>query len=838
MGSKKAKRLLSIFLLVLFFAPAAQAQEPFKVYLPVILSCFNQDNNWRIIQPVASTNYVLNPSGEIAGSSADVAGGTTTRSTTYQKYGLYSYNVVTVAAGDGVSLDLLTLANSAHYVTLRARKSYPILQATLGTTTHTLRLIEKIDEDWDLLGVGFQAADANGATTVEITATATGDFYLDGIQVEPLAYWTTYIDGTQPGCGWLGTPHASASERSGASRAGGRSLDFWMEYGFQVQKVIGAGAATHKLGVDSYALLPGGELNSDKILSREFQIIGKFIAETEADLLEKKRALESAFYSNDTQLTRLRFNGGLVQKELAVRYQGGLEGDLATFYGNVEIVEDERYTEHELYTEKAAIQVVAPYPYWQEVGESAALLDTNDSATFRLVAGRLRSTGQWDELGPPNAAGTYTAVYALAEDDIYLYIGGDFLNWDNIANGDRIVRLNKQTGGYSAMGTGGGNGGVFALAIMPNGDVIAAGTFTSMGGVANTTRVARWDILTETWNAMAMGLDNTISALVVGLNGLLYAGGQQSNRVDSWNGILWSGVGVVANPCLALAIGPDGTLYAGGVIAPNGGWLSYWDGNSWTSIFSNANEFVDALAVALNSIVFIGGDFTNIGGVTYNYAASWNGTSLSPLGDGVNDIITTMKTAPDDSIYASGSFTQAGNVILADRLARFNRYAWANLDIDLPGSPTSYGILPGTADPVFKQKYDLWLGFNTTGTGTFAGLVTPTNGGNVAAYPRIVFTRSGGTSATVATLRNEDTGKELLFNYALLNGETLTIDLTPGNRAIISSFFGPRPDAILANSDFGSWALQPGDNDVSSFVINNGATITAWLTWREPFSGY
>ena len=42
------------------------------------------------------------------------------------------------------------------------------------------------------------------------------------------------------------------------------------------------------------------------------------------------------------------------------------------------------------------------------------------------------------------------------------------------------------------------------------------------------------------------------------------------------------------------------------------------------------------------------------------------------------------------------------------------------LDIDLPGSPIAYAILPSKyVDPIVSQKYNLWLGFSTTGTGNY-----------------------------------------------------------------------------------------------------------------------
>lgn len=850
--------LLAVF--VVASGVSAQEPEPFKVYLPMILSNspgiggYNPDNNWRIIQPVYSKNQVLNPSAEIAGNFAALGGATATRVTTYQKYGLYSYRVQTAADNDGISLTLGTLDNANHYVTLWVRGTLPASwDWSLDNSTYHIPVnIQKIDQNWNLYGFHIQASEASGSTTLYIrqNGAGSGDFYLDGIQVEALDYWTTYIDGTQDGCAWLGAANGSASERSALSRAGGEEVDLYERYNFQVLKVTGAAAVSHTLGIDSYAILPGGELNSDKVTHRQFVIMGKFIALSESDLLTKKAELEAAFYTTDSQLTRLRFNGGPIQKEIAVRYQSGLEGDLSTFYGCIEIMEDEQYTEHALYTEKAAVQVVAPDPYWYEIGESAAVLDTNDSATFRAVAGRLRSTGQWDELGPSSSTGN--GVLALAEDSTYIYIGGDFTNWNGDANSDYIVRYNKQTGIYSSLGTG-ANQIVKVLLILPNGNLVAGGSFTSIGGTA-ASKIAEWSVTGSTWGAYGAGADGDVNALrllpdgslVVG-GAFVNAGGASANRIANWSysGSTWSTYGSGMDAAVQSIIIYNNQFVAGGSFSTANGvtvnGVATWNGSTFDDFAGGISAgTVNSLALQVNNLLLAAGTFTTIGGVSANRIAAWNGDSWVNLGDGVNNTASRMAVGVDGSVIVSGSFTSAGGISVADRVARWNGYAWGHLDIDLPGSPTVSAIIASRySDPVILQQYDIYFGYNTTGTGNFAGLATVTNDGKVQAFPKVVYARSGGTTATIETLRNETTGKELLLNYSLLDNEVLTIDLDQTARSITSNFLGSQPSAVLANSDFGTWALLPGDNDVTSFVATSGSpTIVGYLLWREGYSSY
>jgi hypothetical protein len=96
----------------------------------------------------------------------------------------------------------------------------------------------------------------------------------------------------------------------------------------------------------------------------------------------------------------------------------------------------------------------------------------------------------------------------------------------------------------------------------------------------------------------------------------------------------------------------------------------------------------------------------------------------------------------------------------------------------------------------------------------------------------------GSTTYTLKTLHNETTGHRLYFDYDLQDGETLTVDLDPKAKSIVSSFYGKRLDAVLANSDLGQWRLIPGDNQVSCFVDTTGTNVvTAWLEWRDSYNG-
>ena len=163
---------------------------------------------------------------------------------------------------------------------------------------------------------------------------------------------------------------------------------------------------------------------------------------------------------------------------------------------------------------------------------------------------------------------------------------------------------------------------------------------------------------------------------------------------------------------------------------------------------------------------------------------------------------------------------------LADHLAVWNGSIWSALDVDLPGAAQVGAIL--------ISRDGIHLGYDTSGTATTSALTTVTNNGSSDAYPVLVIKRTGGTSATLEWLKNETTGKMIWFNYSLLDGEILTMDLSPGKKTIISSMFGSVMRAKLSGSEFATWSLQSGSNDISLFIADAGSPdILAYLQWRD-----
>ena len=171
---------------------------------------------------------------------------------------------------------------------------------------------------------------------------------------------------------------------------------------------------------------------------------------------------------------------------------------------------------------------------------------------------------------------------------------------------------------------------------------------------------------------------------------------------------------------------------------------------------------------------------------------------------------------------------------MTDSIAVWNGSDWTTLDIDLPGVAPDDAF--GRAVATLDNK--LYLSFLGSGTATASGLpfTTVTHSGTTRAFPTITITRSGGTTATLESIQNLTTGKMLLFNHAMLDGERIVIDLTPGNKTI-TTYVGDSTnnalDDCLPGSDFGSFALMPGVNDIGLYISETGSpTLTAHIQWQ------
>jgi hypothetical protein len=219
---------------------------------------------------------------------------------------------------------------------------------------------------------------------------------------------------------------------------------------------------------------------------------------------------------------------------------------------------------------------------------------------------------------------------------------------------------------------------------------VAGGTFLIGGNYVNGA--AKWD--GANWSLLGSGISGGYSPAVISLavynNELIAAGrfttagGVSAKNIAKWNGANWSplGSGIHYKEIMysvqafavynnELIVGGQWIDSAGGIPVNN---VAKWNGISWSSLGSGVNNIVYALNVFNNELV-AGGFFTIAGGVNVNYIAKWNGTGWSPLGSGVSEGFNGSPSVNSSfsfngNLFVGGAFKKAGG-ILSNSIAKW-----------------------------------------------------------------------------------------------------------------------------------------------------------------------
>lgn len=249
---------------------------------------------------------------------------------------------------------------------------------------------------------------------------------------------------------------------------------------------------------------------------------------------------------------------------------------------------------------------------------------------------------------------------------------------------------------------------VGALHVQGNGDLVVAGRFATVAGVA-CANIARWD--GTAWSAVGAGIATQTIGGVTALAGMpngdliaggaiVAAGGTPLSSIARWDGATWNALGAGSPfPVTALAVLPNGDLAVastatiGNVIHND---LSRWDGATWTSFGPTSSQgWVETLRVLPGGDLLACGSFRSIGGTVASNLARWNGAAWQRFGTGTDAAVEVLVEAPDGDLLAGGQFRMIGGV-LANGIARWNGTTWVPLGSGLEGSPAGTAPQPFT----------------------------------------------------------------------------------------------------------------------------------------------
>jgi trimeric autotransporter adhesin len=182
----------------------------------------------------------------------------------------------------------------------------------------------------------------------------------------------------------------------------------------------------------------------------------------------------------------------------------------------------------------------------------------------------------------------------------------------------------------------------------------------------------------------------------------------QFTETNAPNGL----VGALAFSGTNLYVGGDFTN-AGGVTVNR---IAMWDGHQWTALGSGVSGPVWAIAVQ-GTNVFVGGGFSSAGDVANTRCiARWDGQNWHALGAGMADGAVRALAVCGTNLYAGGSFGNPG-----PRIARWDGNAWF---------PLGGGVGAGSVWAMAIQDTNLFIGgdFDRVNNGTGYNYVAKWNG--------------------------------------------------------------------------------------------------------------
>jgi hypothetical protein len=274
---------------------------------------------------------------------------------------------------------------------------------------------------------------------------------------------------------------------------------------------------------------------------------------------------------------------------------------------------------------------------------------------------------------------------------------------------------------------GGLDTGVYSIAIGSDG-LYVEGNFTYLAdGTTQVCHIARWD--SNLWHALygssfvlGGGVDSTVYAIAISLYDVYMggefekAGGRQANYLARWSttDTDWYSLGYSVNgPVFAVAIDGD-EAYVGGVISSANGIpinrIAVWHKSTrtWSDLGGGVSGCHGMLCTPLvnsivvdGGIVYVGGNFSNAGGVAASNIATWNKDlhAWEQVGGGVSGCTGIgCSSYVNIIVVVGGEVMVGGKFIYAGATTVNNISSWS-------GS-SWYNFASGTNGPVYAIAYD------------------------------------------------------------------------------------------------------------------------------------
>lgn len=789
-----------------------------------------------VYQPAAASQIVENPSIERATTNYTAVGGSIARSFTRQRFGSASLEVTpTSGANDGAyyggTTPLALVSGTLYYGSvfgyLAPGVPYKIYFATTGGVQVGTSVTIIGRGRWERMICPYrETATANRRLYVtKANHASTVVFYLDGFNVSDTL--CTYIDGDQKGFlseqaayYWIGTPHASASVRVLATRAGGVEVRL-SDYGFHVLSLVGMGLGGFENLSTPNANSGGSRYESTIYTERTFDVVGVFLpTDGFPDLQNQRRKLEAILKPNAAILTQpltlvyqtVNDDGYVMGEPVEIVCSlepGGLSGNWNNEYQESVTLTFRVYTPH----------------LGKMRGSHGASLAYQESQSSGFIFSR-DSNGDWSRVGD-GLNGAVDVILPLPNGK--LLVGGNYTNASGVADADYLALYDYSTNLFTALNATPLSARVRALALLPDGVTVLVGGEFLNAGTANGDYLCYLNLTTGAYSAInATPLSAAVDAIAVLPNGDALIGGQFINAVTANGDYLIKLVGTtytvvnltpLSARVRAIAVLPSGNAIIGGdfVNAGNasGDYICLLTISTGAYSALNASPLtattgVYSLAVGPDGKLYVGTDAQ---------VYSWGGTNqpFNILGSvGVNNDVLKILPLRNRTLLLGGTFTTAGGLTLAGFIAGWNGTAFTPFDFVTTGG-TSVSALAETPDG------KLIIGTAAAITGPAAAVTTTTYDGSADSFPVFEFTGPG----TLYQLRNFTNGSILYFDLVLNAGERAMLTLGAGRLSFVSTFRGNIYNTILPGSFTASFRLSPGANSLSVLIAGTTDANTA-----------
>lgn len=355
-------------------------------------------------------------------------------------------------------------------------------------------------------------------------------------------------------------------------------------------------------------------------------------------------------------------------------------------------------------------------------------------------------------------------------------------------------------------------GFVRAVLRQADGGIIVGGRFRKAGSVlrANLARFAPDGTLDLAWDPSPQGGSFTsIYALAKDATGRVYVGGDFDTISGAPRSGLarysWAGGAGTLDPdwnpqpagdVLALAPAADGSVYVGGQFSQIGGEAraniaklsSEGTGAAVTTWNAAANERVFALALAPTGDVYAGGAFTDIGGLPYKFLARLSGASGvadAVWAPQVDNWVFDVVLGAGGAVYVAGEFEQ---VNMTPRLHLARLFAAGSGILYASWNPAADGTVRALA---VDGQDNIYVGgdFNTVGGAARRGIARLSGIDTGQADPLWNPSITGGATRRVLDMTTGPERLDVAGNFEFTGGQT----------RVGLATFSTRPGFVFAN---------------------------------------